>query len=198
MSLEHSRGGESASPPPPATLQPVRRVRNTSVEGLLRGLAVREGDPDFRAVLEVLGVPGPALPQHVPVERFGALLEHLARRHFPGTPRDEALRQVGARLFHGYRGTVLGHVMLAALNMMGPDRVVRSAPHWVGRNVDFGERSAVPLGPHHWRVTFRGVPLPGDYYCGLLAEGLRVAGAAAPAVTFRQTGAEDMEFEARW
>lgn len=197
MSLEHSRGGESASPPPPA-VQPVRRIRNTSVEGLLRGFDVREGSAELRAVLDVLGAPGPGLPQDVAVERFAALVEFLARRHFPELPRDEALRRVGARLFHGYRSTVLGHVMLAALNMMGPDRVVRSAPHWVGRNVNFGERSAVPLGPRHWRVTFLGVPLPGDYYCGLLAEGLRVAGAAAPVVRFRQTGAEDMEFEARW
>jgi len=47
-------------------------------------------------------------------------------------------------------------------------------------------------------MDFRGVPLPGDYYNGILHAALRATGVSEPQTRWEQTGPEDMTFDVRW
>lgn len=180
-----------------ATPGEARVIRSASVEGLLRAFSYAEGSAEWREALAAAGA-GAHLPEQVRVEGFRALLLHLARRHFSGRPEHEAVRAVGAQLFHGYRKTLLGQVVFAALKAMGPDRMVRNGPQYIGRNTNFGERTARMLAPRHWELEMRGVPLPTAYYVGLFEEALRTVGAEHPEVTAKQTGPEDALYTLRW
>ena len=75
---------------------------------------------------------------------------------------------------------------------------MRKAPEFVGRSSNFGTRTVERLGPNHYRMDFRGVPLPGDYYNGILHAALRATGVSAPQSTWEQVGPEDMTFDVRW
>jgi uncharacterized protein (TIGR02265 family) len=172
-------------------------MKHSAVEGLLRGLGVQPDGPEMAEVLALCGASG-HLPPELPVEQFCAILEWAARRFFPTLPREAGLFQCGYHLFTGYRQTLLGQIQLAALHLMGPDRLMRRGPEFVGRNSNFGQRTSEQLGPHHFRLSFRGVPIPGDYYLGLLTSGLEAAGVEHPRVSFQQVGPEDMDFEAAW
>lgn len=186
--------------PPPAAAQvpaPAPRVlRYSALEGLLRGLEVAPGSAEYREVARLCGGTEHP-PQDIPVEAYVVVLQYLARLRFPERPRPEALFEVGSHFFEGYRHTLLGKIQLAALNLVGPERLVRKTPEFLGRNSNFGHREVEQLAPRRWAMRFRGVPVPGDYYRGMFTAGLRATGAEQPVVTCRQTG-EDLDFEASW
>ncbi len=183
----------AASSPHPAP----RRMRYAPLEGLLRSLDISERSPEMRELVRLSGGTD-YVPSEIPVERFAEMLHFLARQRFGSLPTSEALFQVGACLFDGYRKTVLGQIQLAAIHLIGPERLMRKIPEFVGRSSNFGTRTTERLGPNDWRVYFRGVPLPGDYYNGILHAALRVTGVQAPQTRWEQTGPEDMTFEVRW
>ena len=173
-----------------------RLMHHTALEGLLRGLALAPGSPEYREVARLCGG-SEHPPQEIPVERYISVLEHLARTRFAGLTRPEALFRVGAALFDGYQHTLLGKIQLAALQLAGPERIIRKAPDIVSRNSNFGVRTLEQRGPRHYAMHFRGVPVPADYYRGVFTAALHAAGAPQAVVSCRQTG-EEAEFEARW
>lgn len=174
-----------------------RRMRYAPLEGLLRALNIHERSPEMKEIIRLTGGTD-YVPAEIPVERFSDVLHHLARQHYGTLPPSEGLFQVGTCLFEGYRKTVLGQIQLAALHLLGPERLMRKVPEFVGRSSNFGERSVERLAANDWRVYFRGVPLPGDYYRGIVHAALRAAGAQSPQTSWEQTGPEDMTFQVRW
>ncbi len=174
-----------------------RRMRYAPLEGLLRGLDISERSAEMREIIQLCGGTDYA-PSEIPVERFAEVLHYLARQRFASLPVAEGLFQVGACLFEGYRKTLLGQIQLAALHLLGPERLVRKIPEFVGRSSNFGTRTVTRIGPNHWRVDFKGVPLPGDYYKGILHAALRATGVQTPQTTWEQNGPEDMTFQVRW
>jgi len=174
-----------------------RRMRYAPLEGLLRGLGIHERSAEMREIIRLSGGTD-YVPSEIAVEDFARVLHFLASSHFAARPLSEGLFHVGACLFEGYRKTLLGQIQLAALHLLGPDRLVRKIPEFVGRSSNFGTRTVERLGPNDYRVYFRGVPLPGDYYSGILHAALRATGAQSPQTRWEQTGPEDMVFEVRW
>lgn len=174
-----------------------RRMRYAPLEGLLRGLDISERSAEMQEIIKLTGGTD-YVPSEIPVERFAEVLHYLARQRFATLPMSEGLFQVGACLFEGYRKTLLGQIQLAALHLLGPERLVRKIPEFVGRSSNFGKRTTERLGQNHWRVDFKGVPLPGDYYNGILHAALRATGVQTPQTTWEQTGPEDMTFQVRW
>lgn len=186
------------APAAAAALHPApRRMRYAPLEGLLRGLEISERCTEMTEIVKLSGGTD-YVPSEIAVENFGEVLRYLARQHFGSVPESEGLFRVGACLFEGYRKTLLGQIQLAALHLLGPERLMRKVPEFVGRSSNFGTRTVEQLGPGHWRVYFRGVPLPGDYYKGILHAALRATGVNAPQTQWEQTGSEDMTFEVRW
>jgi uncharacterized protein (TIGR02265 family) len=174
-----------------------RVFKHSAVEGLLRAFKVAPGSVDMADVVSVCGGTG-GLPPEVSAEKFIVLLEWLSRRFFPGQPLPEGLRSVGMRMFHGYRETLLGQIQLKALNLMGPDRLMRKLGEFIGRNSNFGERTSEQLGPRHYRVRFRGVPVAPEYYQGLCESAFEVLGIKKVTVTIQRLGPEDNDFDIRW
>ena len=184
-------------PTPPPTPSPgPRALRSQAVEAITRGLGVEAGSEAHQEMVRLCGGTD-RVPPDVPVERFVAVLDALGRRRFPDASRAEALYRLGAATFEGYRLTLLGRVQLAALALMGPERLTRTTPDIFGRNSNFGRRWVDPLGPAHYVLHFRGVPIPAEYYRGIFETGLRAAGAPAARVTPTQTG-EDIDFDVTW
>ena len=183
----------AASSPHPAP----RRMRYAPLEGLLRSLDISERSAEMKEIVRLSGGTD-YVPPEIPVENFAEVLHFLARTRFASWASSEGLFRVGACLFEGYRKTLLGQIQLAALHLLGPDRLMRKAPDFVGRSSNFGVRTVEQLGPSHYRMDFRGVPLPGDYYNGILHAALRATGVNEPQTRWEQTGPEDMSFDVRW
>lgn len=172
-------------------------MKHSAVEGLLRGFGIGTGSAEMTEVHEVLGVTR-GLPAEYPVERYIMLIEWLSRRFFPGMPQPEAIRSVGMRMLHGYRQTLLGNIQLKALNLMGPDRLLRRMGDFIGRNSNFGERTSEQTGPGHWKIRFRGVPIAPEFYQGLCEAAFEVMGIRKMTMTFERKGPEDIDFDVRW
>jgi uncharacterized protein (TIGR02265 family) len=174
-----------------------RAFKHSAVEGLLRGFGVLPGSAEMTEVLELLNATS-GLPAEYPVERYIMLIEWLARRFFPRMPQPEAIRSVGMRMLHGYRQTLLGNIQLKALNLMGPDRLLRRMGDFMGRNSNFGERTSEQVGPGHWKIRFRGVPIAPEFYQGLCEAAFEVMGIRKMSMTFEKKGPEDIDFDVRW
>jgi uncharacterized protein (TIGR02265 family) len=188
-------------PRPPLKQQPPKKdgraFKHSAVEGLLRGFGIGPGSAEMKEVYEVLGVTG-GLPLEVPLERYIMLLEWLSRRYYPRMPQPEALRSVGMRLLHGYRQTLLGTIQLKALNLMGPDRLLRRIGDFIGRNSNFGQRTSKEEGPRHWKVYFRGVPIAPEFTQGIFEAVFEAMGIRKMTMTFEKKGLEDTDFDIRW
>ncbi len=174
-----------------------RFFKNSAVEGLLRGLGVAPGSLDMAEVIQLCGGTRD-MPAEVPADRYVALLEWLARRFFPEKPLPLGLEGVGRRMFHGYRETLLGKIQLAALNVVGPDRLMRKMGEFIGRNSNFGERTSEQLGPRHYRLRFRSVPVAPEFYRGLCLSAFDVLGIQSGRISFERLGPEDTDFDVRW
>jgi uncharacterized protein (TIGR02265 family) len=177
--------------------QDTRSLKHSAVEGLLRGFGVTTGSAEMTEVLELLGAKG-GLPPEVPVSRYITLIEWLARRYFGTQPLKEGIRSVGMRMLHGYRQTLLGNIQLKALNLMGPERLMRKMGDFIGRNSNFGERTAQEVAPRHWKLHFRGVPIAPEFYQGLCEAAFDAMGIRKMSMTFERKGPEDTDFEVRW
>jgi uncharacterized protein (TIGR02265 family) len=175
----------------------MRIVKYSALEGLLKGHDVTDGSPMLQDIYKLCNFKHGLPETEIPVETFDAVLKWMAQKFYPNEPPNKALFNVGAKLFEGYRKTILGRIQLATMNALGPDQLAMRAPKLVGVNTNFGERTVEKVGPNNYLVKFKGVPLPGDYYSGIFAAGLKVQG-LNPDVTWKQVGPEDMEFYVRW
>jgi uncharacterized protein (TIGR02265 family) len=184
-------------PPQQTPSKEGRALKNSAVEGLLRGFGVGPGSAEMMEVLELLGSTG-GLPVEVPVDHYISLIEWLARRHYGTVKLPEGVRCVGMRMLHGYRQTLLGQIQLKALNLMGPERLMRKMGDFIGRNSNFGERTAEQVGPKHWRLHFRGVPIPPEFYQGLAEAAFEIMGIRKVSMTVERKSPEDTDFEVRW
>jgi uncharacterized protein (TIGR02265 family) len=101
-------------------------------------------------------------------------------------------------MLHGYRQTLLGQIQLKALNLMGPERLMRKMGDFIGRNSNFGQRTSEQVSPRHWKVRFRNVPIAPEFYQGLCEAAFEVMGVMRMSMTFERKGPEDTEFEIRW
>ncbi len=184
-------------PPQQTPSKDARTFKHSAVEGLLRGFGVKPSSVEMMEVIELLGGVG-GLPPEVPVDRYIELLQWLARRFYGSLPLPEGLRCVGMRMLHGYRQTLLGQIQLKALNLMGPERLMRKMADFIGRNSNFGERTAEQVGPKHWRMIFRGVPVAPEFYQGLAEASFEVMGIKKVSMTFERKGPEDTDYDVRW
>lgn len=185
------------SPPPQPPSKEGRAFKNSAVEGLLRGVGVTAGSLEMAEVIQICGGTRD-MPAEVPVDRYIALLEWLARRFFSSKPLPEGLEAVGRRMFHGYRETLLGKIQLAALNVVGPDRLMRKAGEFIGRNSNFGERTSEQIGPKHYLIHFRGIPIAPEFYRGLCLSAFDVMSVKSGEISFQRLGPEDFDLDIRW
>ena len=184
-------------PSQPSAPKDPRAFKHSAVDGLLRGMGVSLGSVEMAEIIQLCGGTRD-MPTEVPVGRYIALLEWLALRYFPKKPLLAGLEAVGRRMFHGYRETLLGKIQLAALNVVGPDRLMRKAGEFIGRNSNFGQRTSEQLGPRHYRIRFRGIPIAPEFYCGLCLSAFDVLGIKTGRITYEKQSPEDFDLDVRW
>ena len=175
-----------------------RPVRVSALEAILRGLGHSPGSPAWREAAALLGGQLGALPAAVPVEGYVELMRWAARTAFPGMSPSKGLYEVGLRLVDGYQKTLTGKLQLATLPLLGPHRLIMASPDLFRRNAPFGTRTVHPLGPGRYRMEFRGIPIPPEFYAGAMTSSLRIAGAKDGRVEPRVLGPEDVDYEISW
>ncbi len=114
-----------------------------------------------------------------PVEVWIACVEAAGEELFPGRPRRDGARELGRQWLGGFAATLVGKVMLAAVGLMGPDRLMGHVP----RSFATGRRSVsaqlMVLGPTDRRLQIRDPhPLP-DFVAGIFDALLLRAGVKA-------------------
>lgn len=104
-----------------------REVYDSAFDTMARALDL-DGKPELIAELkEKTGYdrkhPAPSYSPEV----TQAVMDLLARRCFSGMPLDDAYERFGGQAFGGYRATLVGRVVLAALSMVSVERALRLA-----------------------------------------------------------------------
>lgn len=184
------------TPVPSAGSSP-RLVRDFVVEGMMRGMGIELASEEGQSLVRALGGTR-TLPADVPAERYAEVVRLVARRHHPQLSEARGLHEVGKAVFEGYRKTLMGKLALSALSLMGPERLVKKIPEILRRNTNFGERHVEQRGPNHYVIVSRGVPLPGDYYAGVLDAAMHAVGVEPQLLRWEQTAPEDTLHEVRW
>jgi uncharacterized protein (TIGR02265 family) len=175
-----------------------RPVRISALEAVLRGLGHDPGSPAWGEAAALLGGQFGALPATVPVEGYVELMRWGARTAFPGMSAAKGIYEVGLRLVDGYQKTLIGKLQLATLPLLGPHRLAMASPDLFRRNAPFGTRTVHKVGPTQYRMEFRGIPIPSEFYAGALTSSLRIAGAKDGRVEPRVLGPEDVDYEISW
>lgn len=175
-----------------------RVMKVSTLEGLIKGHSIPPGSSDLQTIHEICGFREGLVTQEIAVERFREVLLWMAARFYPREPMSKALCSVGSKLFDGYRQTIFGRIQLAAMQMLGADQMAMRVPRLFGSNSNFGERTVEKTGVHSYVVTFRGVPLPGDYYVGIFSAALRTVGITDADLNWTQIDVEDMQFTLNW
>ncbi|HMA33192.1 MAG TPA: DUF2378 family protein [Chloroflexia bacterium] len=99
------------------------------------------------------------------------LVDRLALACFPGRSLAAARRLWGRHSLVGYRQSILGRVLLAAIPVMGLERVLVRIPSALAGQSNYGTRTVWELGPQHWRLDFEDEVMPAEMLQGVI-EGL--------------------------
>lgn len=99
-----------------------------------------------------------------------AVLELIARRCFADQPLSEAYRLFGQRAFSGYRATLIGQVILAAVSMMGVERAVRLALRGFQSSANFTRHEVLRPGERQLVYRAHDSIMPPQYVLGLFEE----------------------------
>jgi uncharacterized protein (TIGR02265 family) len=173
-------------------------VRVSALEAILRGLGHDPGSPAWREAAALLGGQLGALPATVPVEGYVELMRWGARTSFPRMSPAKGIYEVGLRLVDGYQKTLTGKLQLATLPLLGPHRLAMASPDLFRRNAPFGTRTVHKVGPTQYRMEFRGIPIPAEFYAGAMTSSLRIAGAKGGQVEPRVLSPEDADYLISW
>jgi uncharacterized protein (TIGR02265 family) len=126
------------------------------------------------------------------------LTELLCRNCFGDQPLPEARRLFGRASVVHYRESILGRVMLAALPIMGMDRIVRLIPRNFAATTNYGTRSVVEIGPRHWRADFEDEILYPEILQGMLESIGDLAHVPSLRVTATTRGPKHFSFDLTW
>lgn len=72
-------------------------------------------------------------PERLKLEELAAWIEVLRKQLYPGVPREEGLRRLGARALDGVGKSLTEQAGLAVLRVMGPERALQQAASKLGR-----------------------------------------------------------------
>ncbi len=110
---------------------------------------------------------------------------------------EAVLAELGRRTVTGFIGSMLGRTALAMAGR-DPRRLLGSAPSGYRGAVSYGERRVEWLGERRGRLVSRRDFMPPAFHAAVLLTGLRATDAAAPRVTWRETGFLDAVYDFEW
>ena len=109
-------------------------------------------------------------------------LEFLCRQCLSEYSLTDAYREFGRRSVLHYRASILGRIMMAAVPLMGIERLLRQYPRQLAAVTNYGTRSVYARAPGEWQLNAEDEVLPPEQLqgnletaCGLVnPQGLRV------------------------
>lgn len=170
-----------------------------SVEGLFARALGGEVPPALQEQIRGLGIDltKKLLPAY-PVQMWNQALEATVRELYPGEPVPQAARQLGERMMHGYRATLVGQALLAMAKIIGPRRaLLRSRQNWRSGN-NYSEVKVEELSPSDFRLTFNEAGISRWVSQGLLAAGLTFAGARGLSVEVAEFTETEVVYRITW
>ena len=110
----------------------------------------------------------------------------------------EARRLFGRASVAHYGESILGRVMLAAIPIMGMDRIVRMIPRSFAATTNYGTRWVTEIGPRHWRCEFEDEIMYPEIIQGILEATGEMAHVRGLQVTCRRLGPQHFSFDLTW
>lgn len=157
----------------------------TTENGIFEGLFVRALDVagPLEQELKECGFDRQRPKAKYPSQVFFECLEVARRHRFPELSPEEGQRALGRAFFTGFRKTILGSVMTAALPIFGARTAVTKVPGRLQRLRSDLQVTLEKRGPDQFVLTASDPVKVGDFFAGALQEALKVAGAASPRLT---------------
>jgi len=182
-----------------STTPPNRRVvYQAAFEALLRGVQA-ESNPALVTALAACGYTVARPNREYPNELLLRVLELLAERCFPALARAAAYEQLGRQAFQGYRATLVGRVVLAALHLASVPQALQMAVRGFQSVTNYAVHEVVPAGPQHLIYRVHHLLIPPRYTLGLLKELLTASGHKAVTVRVDSAAAPDyVDFHVQW
>lgn len=134
-----------------------------------------------RLRLAGLDLDRPLLPAY-PIAVWLAALEITVSELLPHLPREDAFREMGARLLRGYVHTLMGRANFSLLRLLGPVRALERLTAHLRANNNFQETRLTQLGPTEWQLWINTAVSEPAYYEGLLQAALEEVGVQNPRV----------------
>jgi uncharacterized protein (TIGR02265 family) len=164
-------------------------VRVVAVAGLLPPPVAAEVQRRFGAYLGK-----PSCPALV----YNEALEYLCDTCLGNRPRAAAYEFFGRHSLDRYRETILGRVLIAAMPMLGLERVLRRAPQDFALACNYGTRWVAELAPRHWRMDFEDEIMHPEVLKGVFAGLGELMQQPGLAITHTTLAPGHLSFELRW
>lgn len=172
--------------------------------GILEGLFTEgpASDPALTERLRPLGFDvhdiQPTYPPKVFLDCVFVAAEHL----WPELPREQGLRRLGGLTVQGFQKTVLGSITLAAIRLMGPDRLIKQLPKRYFSGQNYGSGRVEQVGPRHWEVHYLDLP-PGletntPFVCGAVEAAVALTGVRDPHVVVAREVENGFVMDVTW
>jgi uncharacterized protein (TIGR02265 family) len=160
-------------------------VRSLKVQGPLRD------------ELKAAGFDPERLEVSYPLSLFKRCVE-LVRTHLhPELTEPQVYWEMGRRTMEGFRSTLAGMVITAAIPLLGPTRYLKRIPEHAkvgGLKMDV---TPVPVGEREYRLEFRRTLVTPEFAAGLIDVGLELA-KVKPSIEPRRVDAEGFDLLIRW
>ncbi len=126
------------------------------------------------------------------------LLNFLCQTCLPQYSPTEAQREFGRRSVLHYRKSILGRVMLAALPVMGMERLLRQYPRQTAAVTNYGTRSVYALAPGEWRLDAEDETMSPDQIQGNFEASCGLIHPQDLHITFTVVGPGNYRFHIHW
>ncbi|MHB8873222.1 MAG: DUF2378 family protein [Myxococcaceae bacterium] len=133
-----------------------------------------------------------------PAETWFKALDIAAQEIFPGDRKPQALRRLGEQFIDGFRETLLGRAVLALLKVIGPRQALIRATRNFRSGNNYTESRLTELGPASYELWMNEVGPHPTFTAGILAGGLRAAGASQAQVEVLSHDGHACSYKVSW
>ncbi|HET9452194.1 MAG TPA: DUF2378 family protein [Aggregicoccus sp.] len=180
------------SNPPPASPARVPAVVWESL--FVRSLEVKGA---LRDELKAAGFDPERLEVSYPLSLFTHCVDLVRTHLYPQLSVPQVYWEMGRRTMQGFRSTLVGTVVTAAIPLLGPARYLKRIPEHAkvgGLKMDV---TPVPVGEREYRLEFRRTQVTPEYAAGLIEVGMELA-KVKPSIEPRRIDAEGFDLIIHW
>lgn len=137
-------------------------------------------------------------PTSVPMETGIAIQRYAAQYLYTDLPLAVALWKLGRVTFDSYRRSIIGKVMLAALPIWGPHRLMSSAPRVYEMTLKYGIRTVKKVGSTKYEFRHQKDSGNIEMVAGIAEAALEATGAKNIRVSIRTLAPDDHILDIEW